>query len=125
MVRRAATFVAPVFQRSSNPLLQREQGTPKAPVLGLFPKSAAGVKKLTPLHPFQRVGATYGEALGDASQLQHADRIIHAIDGLRKSQDEDKSLVKGALSSIKEAEKMDVFLARGCGTLAIEIAPGV
>ena len=50
---------------------------------------------------------------------------IHAIDGLRKAQDEDKSLVKGVLSSIKDAEKIDVFLAFGCRTLAIEIAAGV
>ena len=72
-----------------------------------------------------RAGASFGEALGEGSQLQHTDRIIHAIDGLRKAQDDDKNLTKGSLSSIKEAEKMDVFLARGCGTLSIEIAPGV
>ena len=118
-------LVAPVFQRSSNPLLQRETTVSRPSVVNLFPKSSGGVKRLSALQPAQRVGATYGEALGDSSQMQHADRIIHAIDGLRKSQDEDKSLVKGALSSIKEAEKMDVFLARGCGTLSIEIAPGV
>ena len=34
-------------------------------------------------------------------------------------------MTKGTLGSIKEAEKMDVFLARGCGTLTIEVAPGV
>ena len=72
-----------------------------------------------------RAGATFGETLGESSQVQSADRIIHAIDGLRKAQDEDKNMIKGTLASVKEAEKMDVFLARGCGTLTIEMAPGV
>ena len=73
----------------------------------------------------ERAGATFGESLGEATQVQNADRIIHAIDGLRKAQDEEKNLTKGSLTSVREAEKIDVFLARGCGTLTVEIAPGV
>ena len=54
-----------------------------------------------------------------------ADRIIHAIDGIRHSQEEDKTGTKGTLASIKEAEKLDVFLARGCGELPDELCKGV
>ena len=41
----------------------------------------------------------------------------HAIDGLQKAQDEDKTGSKATLTSIKDPEKLDVFLARGCGAL--------
>ena len=60
----------------------------------------------------------------DGSTLA-ADRIIHALDGLRKVQAEDRTGTKGTLSSIKEGEKLDVFLARGCGQLTIEVCEGV
>ena len=52
------------------------------------------------------------------------DRIIHAIDGLRKVQDEDKTGTKGQVSSLKDGEKLDVFLARGCGQLSVELCHG-
>ena len=54
-----------------------------------------------------------------------ADRLIHAIDGLRKAQDEDKTGSKGVVSALKEPEKLDVFLARGCGETQVELCPGV
>ena len=37
----------------------------------------------------------------------------------------DRTGIKGTLSSIKEGEKLDVFLARGCGQLTIEVCEGV
>ena len=49
----------------------------------------------------------------------------HALDGLRKAQDEDRTGTKGTLTSIKEGEKLDVFLARGCGQLTVEVCEGV
>ena len=77
-----------------------------------------------------KAGATFTEALGSStgapdSGTLAADRIIHALDGLRKVQDEDRTGTKGTLSSIKEGEKLDVFLARGCGQLTIEVCEGV
>jgi len=118
--------------RTDNPLLGGGSGlgSKAGPLSSLFPQSkkpTGGLVKpaIGGLLGEARAGASFGEALGEGSQLQHTDRIIHAIDGLRKAQDDDKNLTKGSLSSIKEAEKMDVFLARGCGTLSIEIAPGV
>ena len=54
------------------------------------------------------------------------DRLIHSIHGLaRKSQDDDKAVSKGTLTSIKDPEKLDVFLARGCEELTVEMCPGV
>ena len=44
------------------------------------------------------------------------------MDGLRK---DDKTTTKGVLGAIKEGEKMDVFLARGCGELQVELCAGV
>ena len=77
-----------------------------------------------------KAGATFTETLGGSTGAQDgstlaADRIIHALDGLRKVQDEDRTGTKGTLSSIKEGEKLDVFLARGCGQLTIEVCEGV
>ena len=77
-----------------------------------------------------KAGAAFTETLGGGTGAQDgstlaADRIIHALDGLRKVQDEDRTGTKGTLSSIKEGEKLDVFLARGCGQLTIEVCEGV
>ena len=73
----------------------------------------------------RKAGAAFGEQLGPSDPTLATDRIIHAIDGLRKAQDEDKTGTKGQVSSIKEGEKLDVFLARGCGQLSIELCKGV
>ncbi|CAE7252651.1 unnamed protein product, partial [Symbiodinium pilosum] len=73
-----------------------------------------------------KTGASFGESLGSSGSTSLAtDRIIHAIDGLRKAQDEDKTGTKGTLTSVKEPEKLDVFLARGCGETQVELCPGV
>ncbi|OLQ15436.1 hypothetical protein AK812_SmicGene287 [Symbiodinium microadriaticum] len=73
----------------------------------------------------RKAGASFGEQLGPSDPTLATDRIIHAIDGLRKAQDEDKTGTKGQVSSIKEGEKLEVFLARGCGQLSIELCKGV
>ena len=62
---------------------------------------------------------------GQESTSLATDRIIHALDGLRKAQDKDRTGTKGTLTSIKEGEKLDVFLARGCGQLTVEVCEGV
>ena len=74
-----------------------------------------------------KAGATYGEALGSGSDQASAatDRIIHAIDGIRRSQEAEKTGTKGTLASIQEGEKLDVFLARSCGALTVELCQGV
>ena len=73
----------------------------------------------------RKAGAAFGEQLGPGNPTLATDRIIHAIDGLRKAQDEDKTGSKGQVSSIKEGAKLDAFLARGCGQLSIELCEGV
>ena len=124
-------LVIPGSKRIPNPLLGATMPGQGGGGISLFPKRSSGSKGLVKPavggHQFgeERAGATFGESLGEATQVQNADRIIHAIDGLRKAQDEEKNLTKGSLTSVREAEKMDVFLARGCGTLTVEIAPGV
>ena len=73
-----------------------------------------------------KAGAAFNETFGSSGSAQDgsslaADRIIHALDGLRKVQDEHRTGAKGTLSSTKEGKKLDVFLARGCGQLTIEV----
>ena len=74
-----------------------------------------------------KAGAAYGEAFGSSADPARAatDRIIHAIDGIRRSQEAEKTGTKGTLSSTQEGEKLDVFLARGCGELTVELCQGV
>ena len=59
--------------------------------------------------PPDKRGASFSEALPTpgigAPPGLSTDRIIHAIDGLRKAQDEDKTGTKGTLSALKEPEK--------------------
>ena len=43
----------------------------------------------------RKAGAAFGEQLGPSDPTLATDRIIHAIDGLRKAQDEDKTGTKG------------------------------
>ena len=43
----------------------------------------------------------------------HDIRMIYAIDGLRKSTEEDTTSTKGVLTSLREGERLDVFLTRG------------
>ncbi|CAE7419750.1 unnamed protein product [Symbiodinium microadriaticum] len=72
--------------------------------------------------PAGEAGSSFVDALGvsNTSQALATDRIIHAIDGLQ-----DTTGAKGQVSSVKEREKLDVFLARGCGDLTVELGEGV
>ena len=114
-------------------LVGEEQPTKERLTSALFP-TRQGVSDTRPKGLWSglpsKAGATFTEALGSStgatdSGTLAADRIIHALDGLRKVQDEDRTGTKGTLSSIKEGEKLDVFLARGCGQLTIEVCEGV
>ena len=101
-----------------NHLLASSEGLPEA-VARLFPTSgsdtapglvSAATGALTLHQPsiglgqglVRKAGASFGEQLGPSDSTLATDRIIHAIDGLRKAQDEDKTGTKGQVSSIKE-----------------------
>ena len=73
----------------------------------------------------RKARASFGEQLGPGNPALATDRKIHAIDGLRKAQDEDKTGTKGQISSVEEGEKLDFFLARGCGQLSVELCKRV
>ena len=47
------------------------------------------------------------------------------MQSMATGQDEDKTGSKGTLTSTKEPEKLDVFLARGCGETRVELCTGV
>ena len=76
--------------------------------------------------PASKAGSAFTENLIPQESASLAtDRILLALDGLRKAQDEDRTGTKGTLTSIKEGEKLNVFLARGCGQLTVEVCEGV
>ena len=102
-----AKLVSPALAKPKNPLLAKGPAATSQAMPALFRKgksSGSGLIKPAGAILIQedKAGATFAEALGDGTQTQNADRIIHAIDGLRKSHDEDKGLQKGLLTSVKE-----------------------
>ena len=104
---------------SSNQLLSLGRGPPSV-AAQLFP-AAAGVDRPSSVVSLdtgrsaladlglgrgllRKAGAAFGEQLGPSSTSLATDRIIHAIDGLRKVQDEDKTGTKAQISSLKDGE---------------------
>ena len=125
-------------QKQTNPLLQGAQAILSQPVSQGDPAGFSSGFHVSSLFPsieprtgnmsqhYRKTAASFSEALGAAlGGAVTADRLIHAIDGLRKAQDEDKTGSKGVVSALKEPEKLDVFLARGCGETQVELCPGV
>ena len=129
----ASQLVAPSLSGKPNPLLGLSSGTVSATAArslaaSLFPQSGVNTDRRHLWSGLSnKAGAAYGEAFGSSADPASAatDRIIHAIDGIRRSQEAEKTGTKGTLSSIQEGEKLDVFLARGCGELTVELCQGV
>ena len=112
-LRKADPFGLQQTRPAGNPFLHPRQRLRQAQTLS------------KPQH-YRKTGASFSEALGASpGGAVTADRLIRAIDGLRKAQDEDKTGTKGVVSALKEPEKLDVFLARGCGETKVELCPGV
>ena len=71
-----------------------------------------------------RAGSVAGAAVaaavpGEPDYASQTARIVHALEGLRQTTAENAT--KGTLASLREAERLDVFLARGCNTLTVEL----
>ena len=80
--------------------------------------------------PTRQGAAGAGEGVDELARVlragedqRHADndRLIHALDGLRRDGEDGKVAQKGTLASIKRSEELDVYLARGCDTLTVEV----
>ena len=105
----SGNLVAPVLRRTENPLLQGVAATTTSMSSSLFPKvspTRGGLVKPTvggglANRDDERAGATFWRSSGEGAQMQYADRLVHAIDGLRKAQEDYKNLSKGTLASIK------------------------
>ena len=54
-----------------------------------------------------------------------SDKIVHALDGFRRAQDDDKIHARGTLGALRRGEELDVYLTRRCDTLTVEICPGI
>ncbi|CAE8601345.1 unnamed protein product, partial [Polarella glacialis] len=97
-----------LFRRAAGP-----NDTLARPVFGLPGNKAGAMTGVEGADP---------EGPPDAS----AQRIVHAIEGLRKAQEEERAgAPRGTLGSLRRAEELDVYLARGCGTLTVEVCVGL
>ena len=61
----------------------------------------------------------------EGQKERHEDhlRMLHALDGLRKAHGDGQVPAKGTLGSLQRNEELDVYLARGCDTLQVEVCP--
>ena len=64
-----------------------------------------------------------GGGAGDEDQGNISARVVHALEGLRKATEGDKKGSPGTRSSIGNEEALDMYLARGCNTLTVEVCP--
>ena len=69
--------------------------------------------------------STRAGAGGDEEDGQMGARVVHALEGLRKATEGDKKGNPGTRSAIGSEEGLDVYLARGCNTLTVEVCPDV
>ena len=120
-------LVAPVVpSRSIGGSRPLPTSTSRGLAASLFPQGGVGTDRNTSGQGFRTKPVLRSERpLGSDLPTASADRIIHAIDGIRRAQEAEKTGTKGTLASIQEAEKLDVFLARGCGELTVELCKGV
>ena len=65
-----------------------------------------------------------GHGDGEESEVISA-RVVHALEGIRKATEGDKKGALGSRSAIGSEESLDMYLARGCNTLTVEVCPDV
>ena len=66
-------------------------------------------------------GTVRAGALGDEGEV--GARMVHVLEGIRKATEGDKKGTPGSRSAIGAEEALDVYLARGCNTLRVEVCP--
>eukprot|EP00913_Durusdinium_trenchii_P006898 g6489.t1 len=69
--------------------------------------------------------STRAGAGGDEEETHMSARVVHALEGIRKATEGDKKGNPGTRSAIGSEESLDVYLARGCNTLTVEVCPDV
>lgn len=62
---------------------------------------------------------------GEDDDSHMSARVVHALEGIRKATEGDKKGSPGTRSSIGSEDSLDVYLARGCNTLTVEVCPDV
>ncbi|CAK9036674.1 unnamed protein product [Durusdinium trenchii] len=68
---------------------------------------------------------TRAGAGGDEEDSFMSARVVHALEGIRKATEGDKKGNPGTRGAIGSEESLDVYLARGCNTLTVEVCPDV
>ena len=77
------------------------------------------------IEPTVHSGPNAEETLQGIAQYLDAssDRVVHALESLRKDTLGEKSFTKGTLGALRKPEALDLYLAQGCGTLTVEVCP--
>ena len=118
----ATLFGAPFKERNDGGLIKPAGGHAKVnPLL----EGSGVVNQLFDLGNLDREDeGTRAGAGGEGEDNSHiAARVVHALEGLRKATEGDRKSTPGTRSSIGSEEALDVYLARGCNTLTVEVCP--
>ena len=111
--------------RSVQPLPQVELPSnvpPSNPLFGRRAQSAGGLVRQSMPVETSRTGAGAGGGTEESHVLASVlPQVVQAIDGLRRNQEEARVAKKGTLGSLRRSEELDVYLARGCDTLQVEV----
>ena len=83
------------------------------------------VNQLFGTNTMQDDGATRAGAGEPEDDGYISARVVHALEGIRKATEGDKKGNPGTRSSISSEDSLDVYLARGCNTLTVEVCPDV
>eukprot|EP00959_Pyramimonas_sp_CCMP1952_P122191 2554301-Pyramimonas_sp.AAC.1 len=51
--------------------------------------------------------------------------MLHALEGVASARQGDKAAQRGTVAALGRAEELDVYLARGCGQLTVEVCDEV
>ena len=60
---------------------------------------------------------------GPTDDPEVAARMMHVLEGIRKATEGDKKTAPGTRSALGSEEGLDMYLARGCNTLKVEVLP--
>lgn len=87
----------------------------------LWPSSSAGVTRARKQNEDGTVRA--GAVRGGEGEAEVGARMIHVLEGIKKATEGERRTSPGTKSYISTEESLDLYLARGCNTLTVEVCP--
>lgn len=86
------------------------------------PEAARSVEERRTVEDLFGEGTTRAGA-GATEDPEVAARMMHVLEGIRKATEGDKKSTPGTRSSLGAEDGLDMYLARGCNTLKVEVLP--